>query len=218
MGFFFQPAQSYKTLDMSKTGQVGDFFGGVFGTVLTFIGNLLIVIIFLIQRKQLIEDKEEKKYDGFNIILQEAKKDISNLHYIDEISTSVGQKGMNAIDNLLKTRVDGGIILGEGISDDYFKKPVFMDYLYVLQNIVELINDIEKSTLKQVDKILLYHKINRLYLNKFQSINIQIMDILKEKDLFKFQYSALEQFTKAIHKIVRYINDNIMSEQSQSNI
>ncbi len=135
-------------VDFTTTGQIGDFFGGVVGTLFALAGTLLIILTFRSQSKQYENETFEAKFYEMLKLHSDNVRDIS----------IAGKKGREAIEYLTKQlelifyEVEDGFVRLKSI-----KTPEEIDVsAEVFTQIKKYINDNDK-------RLLLAHKLSYGY-------------------------------------------------------
>lgn len=76
-------------IDMAATGQVGDFIGGVVGTIFAFIGTIFVFLTLRAQRQQM----QKSHFDGvFETLLEQYRQSVSEMKVVHEDISIPGKK------------------------------------------------------------------------------------------------------------------------------
>lgn len=178
---FTRPA-IFSVFDFSNTGAIGDTIGGITAPIINIIGAYLVYISFKtqldankIQIKALNDEKErfsnQSVYQNHINHFEEIKSTLRNVEFIVELNPSFNTdgsstyfaplifKGLNAL-NEFKNRLTNKVAK---YGERYETYGMLLSYQFMLTSVVDLIENIEKTTTDINEKKYLLKSIKLFY-------------------------------------------------------
>lgn len=221
------------SIEVEKSGQVGDFIGGVVGALWSFTGTLLFFVALQLQRTELIEMRKESQVNRLTDIIYKQldyfDKNLQNFKLVDIDKNQSTHTGAYAI-TILRSKVESILDINKEINEDKKRNIAIKFYAetiaLVSKNEESLLNLFEaldsscdviravlfKDTIPPADlnelKALFFRNIHRDLLNSAKHLSFILEAYLskKEKAGEKREYflAPLERLISKINVVIEF--------------
>lgn len=202
--------------DFEKTGQFGDYVGGVIGTIFALAGTILVYASFVNQQKRNTKESFELAYFEMLKIHEEI---VSDMSYLDLHSRDVFPKVISELRELyesvykslesIKESARNHKIHNSNITDDtlytYLDKDMDLPYMATVMSIGYL-----------------YYGVNEYYLTSKNDEPLSVVNQLVKKDIKDINITpignVLGHYYRQMYQIVKYVaNTKWLSENDKYN-
>lgn len=193
-------------IDMPATGQVGDFIGGVIGTIFSFIGTLFVILTLRAQRRQM----QRENFDTtFQSLIEMHRKNVEEMHITH-----------------LKRDFDGRLIFEEASGREVFPMLVdelsniyadIIDVIYLFRKKQKRVRNIANDIPKALDVaygFLLYtyvdYTVPDYFFNRISvgSMKDEITNQNSHPELWALRRNlVLGHYFRHLYNMVKYVDD-----------
>ena len=190
-------------IDLTSSGQIGDFVGGLSGTLFTLVGVILLFETLALQRKELVESRnvfEKQQFENtFFNLLTLYQEIVKSLQYEEEIYESLPSNGKDYFKRNKQDFINDfvpqiGIEKNRKAAKNFYtnfysaNKEQVAHYFRTLYRIFRFI---KSSNFKDAEKIT-YSKIVRAQLS--------------ESELFFLHYNAFTEYGTKFRELINFFN------------
>lgn len=193
-------------------GEIGDAINGITAPITSLIGAGLVFYSFLAQLEANKLIQAQWQYDSFTKAFNDIQIEISNLKYtvdengiyFSEDNPEIAVRGIGMESNPILYQGSEAIIEFTRNFEKYLgHRSIAMlnDLSFILEELIGLINEIENSQLSESRKTSLFYRMNRLYVAKLQTYQVEMEGkYIKHKDKVNKNDDSAQPYYQSVFK------------------
>ncbi|WP_345954770.1 hypothetical protein [Mucilaginibacter sp. PAMB04168] len=185
----FTRAAFWNSWDFSETGQIGDTIGGITAPIINIIGSILIYISFLSQNKANKLQSQQNAFSFLYTSFNNLKEDYQNVTFTSpQVNKGKVFKSRRAISIFLQ------VLPHRAHKEAFLNNSFFYEYLFLIGNLLILIDNIEEALLEHNDKKQLFRILLFFYTTRLKAQNIEMIKATSDIPLYADFHKEISNF------------------------